>query len=704
MISNSGTSTLGLYDLKRQIDAFGGVDYFRKNLAGGYLKNARVMLANGDIVKSTVDGNVNDPNVNMTGWALANPKYQTNFLSELSNIYPHQDGHSVFVRRFSNTSKYVGGVVYRWDETSTDIENGFETIKSSLLTVGRWKAMFKNGVINAWSVGYVGDGVTENHLVHENVSKFLNSSNESWKFIFSNGTFLFNSIYKQFWLVSNVNYHVKSTGTIKGGIAFNDNGIWFASQYDTTKPLKGASITGNGTFDMSETGMMVSSYKSRIMFYLLNPINFLADGIKITGGDFSQVFVTGEGGYTSDDVLIKNCRFDIPVSANPLSKNFDHTTIYTQATNTVVRNNRFYTSNIRAKCTATAIEFHEKDGVFENNNLDDLAVGVYIAPQERIDCSNIRVINNTCRLSCLFVSFWANDGADRFINDIVIKGNKVKQNLYPDADTLKANGLTVKTEGLRFISFIHENAFLAKNNIISNSIDVSGNTFEHALNLGVNDQCQLLHLFCNPPKNIAFTNNTLRINAFINSTGLVTKGLERITISNNDIDANYLSNYVAPFNLNVSSMLKCNFDMSDINYYSADAKAIPMFSFGSASIPFALNTIIEGRESWNKYNRSVYPTALSSPLNANNIAIVIQAPLIVPASSEKTVVMSTGTSAYEYFSKAELIYTGQNLSSNFVIPDAFRKRNGDASAFVGLGYTNPANASEIRLNCYFYVS
>ena len=68
MISNSGTSTLGLYDFKRQIDAFGGVDYFRPNLAGGYLKNARVMLTNGDIVKSTIDGNTNDPNVNMTGW------------------------------------------------------------------------------------------------------------------------------------------------------------------------------------------------------------------------------------------------------------------------------------------------------------------------------------------------------------------------------------------------------------------------------------------------------------------------------------------------------------------------------------------------------------------------------------------------------------------------------------------------------------
>lgn len=91
MISNSGTSTLGLYDLKRQIDAFGGVDYFRQNLSGGYLKNARVMLANGEIVKSTIDGNTNDPNVDMTGWVKTNSasqiKYDNSYSVEASLYY-----------------------------------------------------------------------------------------------------------------------------------------------------------------------------------------------------------------------------------------------------------------------------------------------------------------------------------------------------------------------------------------------------------------------------------------------------------------------------------------------------------------------------------------------------------------------------------------------------------------------------------------
>lgn len=674
------------------------------NAIGGYPLNARIMLDNGDTVRSTVANNTSNPNVDMTGWKPYLPVYQCDYLSDLPNVYPIEDGHTVFVRRYSSISKYVGGLSYRWDSTSTDTVNGFETIASSINTTGRWKAIFNNNVINAWSVGYVGDGTTSNHLVHEKVSEFLKNSNESWKLIFSNGTFLFNHKYNRFWLVSNVNYHVKSTATIKGGIAFNDDFMWFASQYDTENPLKSTSITGSGTFDMSDTGMMAASYRVRIMFYILNPINLLVDGLKFTGGDFSQVFVTGETGYTSDDVLIKNCRFDIPVSASPSSKNDDHTTIYTQATNTVVRNNRFYSSNIRARCISTAIEFHTKDGVFESNALDDLAVGMYISPQERNDCSNIRVLNNTCRLSNLFVAFWANSGDDRLINDIVIQGNKVKQNLYPDTATLAANGLIVKTEGLRFLSFFHENGFAATNNYISNSIDVSGNTFEHSLT-GTNDQCQLLYLFCNPSENINIHNNTLRVNAFINSLEFVNGGLDAITIRNNSIDSRYLSTTVPPFILNISSMSKCYFDMSDIEYLDVNSRPIPMFSFGSTSIPMSMNTIIEGKDSRLAYNRSTYPSQLFANANANYMGIVVQATLTIPAGVTGANVMYTNTLPFNRASKAEVLYCGVQLSPSLVIPDTLRKRSGDGlAAFVGVGYTNPALSSASTNDVWLYIS
>ena len=136
MISNSGTSTLGLYDLKRQIDAFGGVDYFRPSLDGGYLLNARVMLANGDIVKSTVAGNTNDPNVDMSGWV-----YDSNTLFVLDTNQLKTKATVSGVTYFTEL-----GAQYKWDENITDSEDNYTIIKSNLTNTGRWVLLNKHTV------------------------------------------------------------------------------------------------------------------------------------------------------------------------------------------------------------------------------------------------------------------------------------------------------------------------------------------------------------------------------------------------------------------------------------------------------------------------------------------------------------------------------------------------------------------------------
>ena len=51
---------------QQEINDLTGAPYRVK--VGGYNIGERVVLANGDIVKSTIDGNTNDPNVDMTGW------------------------------------------------------------------------------------------------------------------------------------------------------------------------------------------------------------------------------------------------------------------------------------------------------------------------------------------------------------------------------------------------------------------------------------------------------------------------------------------------------------------------------------------------------------------------------------------------------------------------------------------------------------
>lgn len=54
-------------ETQQQVNYNGGPKWHSR--VGGYLENERVALANGDIVKSTIPNNANDPNVNMTGWA-----------------------------------------------------------------------------------------------------------------------------------------------------------------------------------------------------------------------------------------------------------------------------------------------------------------------------------------------------------------------------------------------------------------------------------------------------------------------------------------------------------------------------------------------------------------------------------------------------------------------------------------------------------
>ena len=51
---------------QQQVNYNGGSKWHSR--VGGYKLNERVVLANGDIVKSTIDGNTVDPNVDMTGW------------------------------------------------------------------------------------------------------------------------------------------------------------------------------------------------------------------------------------------------------------------------------------------------------------------------------------------------------------------------------------------------------------------------------------------------------------------------------------------------------------------------------------------------------------------------------------------------------------------------------------------------------------
>lgn len=77
MISNGGTTTLGLYDFKIGLSEFGKAGYWVE-VDGGYRLHQRVMLDNGNIVKNLLEGNTVNPNVSMLDWELDSSSSLTN--------------------------------------------------------------------------------------------------------------------------------------------------------------------------------------------------------------------------------------------------------------------------------------------------------------------------------------------------------------------------------------------------------------------------------------------------------------------------------------------------------------------------------------------------------------------------------------------------------------------------------------------------
>lgn len=83
------------------------------NAIGGYPLNARVMLDNGDIVKSTVSNNTANPNSDMTGWVLLT-RYQLKNVDDFQRISNLSGGEKATVDNFSNpnlalSKPYFGG-------------------------------------------------------------------------------------------------------------------------------------------------------------------------------------------------------------------------------------------------------------------------------------------------------------------------------------------------------------------------------------------------------------------------------------------------------------------------------------------------------------------------------------------------------------------------------------------------------------------
>lgn len=103
---------------QQDINDYGGAKW--RNKAGGYNLNARVILENGDIVKSTVANNTANPNSNMAGWVFTSLKSKSvETISQLIALIGTNDGDIVKVQsyhapNYALADPYMGGDKFIW--------------------------------------------------------------------------------------------------------------------------------------------------------------------------------------------------------------------------------------------------------------------------------------------------------------------------------------------------------------------------------------------------------------------------------------------------------------------------------------------------------------------------------------------------------------------------------------------------------------
>ena len=127
---------------QQQVNYNGGSKWHSR--VGGYALNERVVLASGDIVKSTVDGNVNDPNVDMTGWINtssaqliiddAGNRVASVNIENIADLLNVSFAKSAFVRSHHDGNR-LGTGIFNWSEsTAKSLHDGGRIIDPLKLT------------------------------------------------------------------------------------------------------------------------------------------------------------------------------------------------------------------------------------------------------------------------------------------------------------------------------------------------------------------------------------------------------------------------------------------------------------------------------------------------------------------------------------------------------------------------------------------
>lgn len=161
-------------ETQQQVNYNGGSKWHSR--VGGYFKNERVVLINGDIVKSTITGNVNDPNVNMTGWRLDDNTVES--IADLMTIQNPKDGQVVFLESY-NAGQGDGGDDFKYNSNRSSENDGISIFNG-------WERLWSVDYVTFYHAGAVGDYVTDDEVAIERAQQY---ARDNGKQVFIAGNF-----------------------------------------------------------------------------------------------------------------------------------------------------------------------------------------------------------------------------------------------------------------------------------------------------------------------------------------------------------------------------------------------------------------------------------------------------------------------------------------------------------------------------------
>ena len=460
-----------------------------------YNSGERVVLTNGDIVKSTIDGNTNNPNSNMTWWVNTDYKVFQTISDLIAEPLPSENSVARVISYRSGWAAETiyrgskGGGLFKYNASKSSINDGIHCFNG-------WERIdYDKHYVNTDIAGFYGDGTNDDYASFIRVNKYIITL-DFWTpktFEMMQGNFLVSSFTDECIIVPEYglttlctvtgNMTIKGQGKDKTKITYSfDYLAWMYAKFTTAYELNAGLISNplHCTFSPNKNyvshikGINIESFsvdlKGDVYYYnqeqatksqegkafcSISPISWALNTIQdikvtdlktIRNPSMQNIAFNNSLAYTNN-VIIHGTEHEYCGEASSLlNKCPDHSSIYCNGKYTKITGSKFVSS--RASTINCAIEFHGS-GEVSGNEFIDCAAPLYF-------------VNLHGYQGGTFNEFFDN-------TEITIKNNKVRGAIY---------GIGYANGGNMTLNIENNNIKLRKEK--SNSTWVSGKVYVHS--------------------------------------------------------------------------------------------------------------------------------------------------------------------------------------------------------------------------------